>query len=144
MKTPAPVTARAVPGVPVAIASVPAVSVFDPMLIFPNPLAIEPEVSAPTEVSADPVTVGPKAVASKTLMLLTRKAFPVARLRLPAVIDTPPVKVEVPAPLTCKRFPTEKEVVDAIGKTDEAVVEVAMKVEAVGLEVAAMFVFEVQ
>jgi len=58
--------------------------------------------------------------------------------------EMPPEKVEVPVPETVMTFATLKLVVDAIGKVEAAEVEVAMKVAAVGDEVAAMLVVDVQ
>ena len=42
--------------------------------------------------------------------------------------EEPPVKVEVPAPATVSTLPTEKEVVEAMGKIEASLVEVALKI----------------
>ena len=58
--------------------------------------------------------------------------------------EIPPEKLEVPVPRTVIKLPTSIFVVDAFGNDEAAVDEVAMKMAAVGVEVAAMFEFEVK
>ena len=56
----------------------------------------------------------------------------------------PPVNDDDAAPCTWRMLPTVRAVVEALGKVDANVVEVAVKMEAVGEEVAAMLVKEVK
>ena len=48
---------------------------------------------------------------------------------VPVAIPTEPAKMDAPVPLTLMRLATDKEVVEAMGKVEPRVVEVAMKYE---------------
>lgn len=95
---------------------------------------VKDEVPAPVAFTMPPVR----------MRLPADEVKPFADANPPAREEMPPWKVEVPRPETVMMFATEKLVVDAMGKVEAAVVEVAVKVAAVGDEVAAMFVPLVQ
>jgi hypothetical protein len=73
----------------------PAARVFAPMLIEPKPFAIEPEESAPTWVSDEPVMPVPKVVEFKTGTLLIRNEDPAGRLTVEPLNKEIPANVEV-------------------------------------------------
>ena len=81
----------------------PAVTELVPRAILPKPEPIDPEVSVPTVARPGALTMADESeVASRILLLLMRKAPPVARFKLPEVSEMPPPKLEVAAAETIK------------------------------------------
>ena len=105
----------------------------------------EPEIAPPAPVWSVPqLNVPPDHKSFPVVGSHAESPAPVMAVGFSTPMATPFENVEVPAPETVRRSATLNEVVDAIGNVLANVVEVAVKMDAVGPEVAAMAVLDVK